>query len=232
MLAPLTGNRHGRNLHTPYLNRRNTSCQYLFFGVNSACFCMDEPLSGSGVRVAARLPRKQVCEGSSPFGASIFASIAQLGERLFCKQEVAGSMPAAGSIEDLPLIAPIDRRAFLRRLGFGSVAVAAVATGLVDVEKLLWVPGEKTIIIPALEAVETFGNTFITPQWVTREALRILENNLVFASGVTRFYDDDYKSGSSIHVPHSLFGRRWIDPSKVRVVRRRPDIRLPEFYRS
>lgn len=40
----------------------------------------------------------------------------------------------------------IDRRAFLRRLGFGTVAAAA--TGVLDLEKLLWVPGEKTIFVP------------------------------------------------------------------------------------
>jgi hypothetical protein len=39
----------------------------------------------------------------------------------------------------------INRRAFLRRLGFGTVSAAAAALTF-DVEKLLWVPGEKTII--------------------------------------------------------------------------------------
>lgn len=42
----------------------------------------------------------------------------------------------------------IDRRAFLRRFGFGTVAAAAAASGVVDLERLLWVPGEKTIFLP------------------------------------------------------------------------------------
>jgi|SRR5881394_438682 len=41
----------------------------------------------------------------------------------------------------------IDRRAFLRRLGFGTVSAAAAALTF-DVEKLLWRPGEKTIVLP------------------------------------------------------------------------------------
>jgi hypothetical protein len=42
----------------------------------------------------------------------------------------------------------VNRRAFLQRLGFGTVAAAATATGAIDIERLLWVPGEKTIFIP------------------------------------------------------------------------------------
>lgn len=42
----------------------------------------------------------------------------------------------------------MDRRSFLRALGFGTVAAAAAATSVLDLEKLLWVPGEKTICIP------------------------------------------------------------------------------------
>lgn len=45
----------------------------------------------------------------------------------------------------------MDRRTFLRRLGFGTVSAAA-ASCVFDVEKLLWVPGEKTIVLPALVA--------------------------------------------------------------------------------
>ena len=41
----------------------------------------------------------------------------------------------------------IDRRAFLRRLGFGTVSAAA-AVCTFDVEKLLWVPREM-IAVPA-----------------------------------------------------------------------------------
>lgn len=51
----------------------------------------------------------------------------------------------------------IDRRAFLRRLGFGTVAAAAAATGMLDVERLLWAPGEKTIFIPPQPTIAPLG---------------------------------------------------------------------------
>ncbi len=41
----------------------------------------------------------------------------------------------------------MDRRTFLRQLGFGTVSAAAAALTW-DVERLLWVPGEKTIFLP------------------------------------------------------------------------------------
>ncbi len=47
----------------------------------------------------------------------------------------------------------LDRRTFLRRLGFGTVAAAAAATSVYDLERLLWVPGEKTIVLPAVQDV-------------------------------------------------------------------------------
>lgn len=78
----------------------------------------------------------------------------------------------------------IDRRTFLRRLGFGTVAAAA-AVSTFDLERLLWIPGEKTILLPeAFEAVD-----FETVDWMTREALRILTNKLTIASSFNRQYD-------------------------------------------
>ena len=50
----------------------------------------------------------------------------------------------------------IDRRTFLRRLGYGTVSAAA-ASCVFDIEKLLWVPGEKTIVLPAL-VTPRYGN--------------------------------------------------------------------------
>ena len=41
----------------------------------------------------------------------------------------------------------MNRRDFLTRLGFGTIGAAAAALTF-DVEKLLWVAGEKTIFIP------------------------------------------------------------------------------------
>ncbi len=53
----------------------------------------------------------------------------------------------------------LDRRTFLRRLGFGTVAAAAAATGALDVERLLWVPGEKTIFLPPPPTIMALGDT-------------------------------------------------------------------------
>lgn len=87
----------------------------------------------------------------------------------------------------------IDRRAFLHRLGFGTVAAAAAATGVFDVEKILWVPGEKRIFIPppptiaALEETLSIGDIFtiggryaINP--ITRKTTDVLQQFVVTAT--------------------------------------------------
>lgn len=44
----------------------------------------------------------------------------------------------------------MNRRAFLSALGFGTVAAAAAASGVLDIERLLWEPGKKTIFLPTV----------------------------------------------------------------------------------
>lgn len=68
----------------------------------------------------------------------------------------------------------IDRRTFLRRLGFGTVAAAAAANSLFDVERLLWIP-RPMIMVPA-----TFrgANRIEITDWLAMEGLRLLEINL------------------------------------------------------
>ncbi len=51
----------------------------------------------------------------------------------------------------------MNRRTFLTRLGFGTVAAAAAATGAIDIERLLWVPSEKTIFIPSPQTIAPLG---------------------------------------------------------------------------
>jgi hypothetical protein len=51
---------------------------------------------------------------------------------------------------------------------------AAVAGMMLDPERLLWVPGQKTIFLPAKTA---FGEGFLAPEWIARETLRWLEQN-------------------------------------------------------
>lgn len=81
----------------------------------------------------------------------------------------------------------LSRRAFLT--GVGTTAIAAL---VVDPEQFLWTPGEKTFFLPpvvktaTIEDIAAFGQDFaaeqyaaaITPEWVTREALKILEQEL------------------------------------------------------
>lgn len=58
------------------------------------------------------------------------------------------------------------------------------------------------------------SNTLLTPSWITKKALAVLENNLVFAKGVNRQYDDQFtqagaKIGDTLNVrkPPRFIGR-------------------------
>lgn len=65
----------------------------------------------------------------------------------------------------------IDRRAFLRVL-------AAVSAGAVlDPERLLWVPGAKTMFMPPL-AVISRGNTLIPFDVFVADFVRVWDRNL------------------------------------------------------
>ncbi len=89
----------------------------------------------------------------------------------------------------------LDRRAFLRRLGFGTVVAAAAANGVLDIERLLWVPGEKTIFLPSIKETVVCGNYFaITPDWVTRETLRMFQSNLELIDHFSTKWGDARKS--------------------------------------
>ncbi len=97
------------------------------------------------------------------------------------------------AVEDLAGIRHgMDRRSFLRTALLGTVAVATL-----DIEQILWVP-KAQIVVPDLSVVKiglddwveidkdlslsvvNGGNAFITPEWITREALRLLNEQLTF----------------------------------------------------
>lgn len=80
----------------------------------------------------------------------------------------------------------MSRRSFLRA---GLLAATVAAT--VDVEQLLWTPGEKTLFLPTVDEVAIYDG-LLTPDWITREALRILKNNLQVAGRTTREYAESY----------------------------------------
>lgn len=97
---------------------------------------------------------------------------------------------------DEPLVDPhasaMSRRRFLGIVG--STAAAAAVAPLVDLERLVWTPGQ-TIVVPDLGDVVEFGgggNQFLTVDWITKEALRVLEHNLRMIPKINRVYDDRY----------------------------------------
>ena len=91
----------------------------------------------------------------------------------------------------------MNRRAFL-----GTLLAAAPVLAL-DPERLLWVPGQKTIFIP--EAVGV--HRFVTPEWVARESLLLLRNTLRFANEVNRVWAEPFTVGDAIriHAPATVY---------------------------
>lgn len=84
----------------------------------------------------------------------------------------------------------VNRRDFLARLGFGAAGLIVGAE--LDLERLLWVP--KPII--SVPDVSLFGNTFISPEWVTHEVCWIFVNNLRVAGRLDRQWDDQWLRSS------------------------------------
>ena len=114
----------------------------------------------------------------------------------------------------------MNRRQFLARLGLGAAAVAA--TAVLDPERLLWVPGQKTIFdlgaTPAVDEpfvylaedvpFEQYRNTFIAPEWFTREALKVLNHSFKLMGQINRSYDDAFQVGEIVKIRHTpLFER-------------------------
>lgn len=85
----------------------------------------------------------------------------------------------------------MDRRNFLRRAFAGLAGTAALAT--LDVDRLLWLPSDRTIFLPT-HPVE------IDTVWITREVQGILERNLAFASAINRQYDQSFRAGDVLTV--------------------------------
>lgn len=84
----------------------------------------------------------------------------------------------------VPSVQGMGRRRFLQVLG-GSVAVAAAAP-FVDLEALIWTPGQSVAV------GEVGSGIFLTAEWITREALKILERNLQLVTTVNRAYDERF----------------------------------------
>jgi hypothetical protein len=79
----------------------------------------------------------------------------------------------------------VNRRGFLRALGLASAGAAA---GLVlDPDKLLWVPGAKTFFLPPVTLHR--GNSLLTMEMVTKDALKVLERNLGISMRLVKDWD-------------------------------------------
>ena len=82
----------------------------------------------------------------------------------------------------------MDRRAFLRTLTRAAIG-AAVTGSVLDPEKALWIPGQRTIIdLGAGRA--PISPHLVTMRMITAEALRVLKGNLALVDRVYRNYDE------------------------------------------
>ncbi len=98
----------------------------------------------------------------------------------------------------------VSRRGFLG-------ALATLAAGMtLDPERLLWVPGAKTIF--------DFGGIAPAPDfryvdWITQDTLRILQNKLTVFSAFNRSYDEPFVSARQVLVGSIVDvvkpSRRW-----------------------
>lgn len=90
------------------------------------------------------------------------------------------------------------RRAFLQWLAAGAAALGA--TGEIDYERALWVPGQKTIFLPA----ETIFQP--TPQMVDRilaaHGIGVPRYHLTVAGRGTMFFDDRWRPISGVGTDH------------------------------
>lgn len=84
-----------------------------------------------------------------------------------------------------------SRRQFLR-----TALVGAAVAATVDVEQLLWMPGEKTILLP--ELVPCWSDEQI--DWFTRHSLDIMNKNLAIAAKFNRQYDQKFRVGDTLIV--------------------------------
>lgn len=104
---------------------------------------------------------------------------------------------AAESLERL------GRRGFLKLFGKATAIglVAAAMPSVLDPEKLLWSPEDKTIFLPpAMDYTVDLstGNSFLSADTIAREVLMILENNLMFANSINRAYNSKFVNGARI----------------------------------
>ena len=83
----------------------------------------------------------------------------------------------------------MNRRAFLSTLS--ATIGAGIVSATLDPERLLWVPGAKTIFVPPPRELTVFQ---LNQYEITRRCLEILRANLVYADRMYRQYDRQFIS--------------------------------------
>ncbi len=94
----------------------------------------------------------------------------------------------------------LNRRDFLRRLGFGTVAAAAAASGVLDVERMLWQPGEKAIFIPP--PVAPLSQTFTMGDVFTIEGVYSVNPSTLHPTGILQQFivTSDVAAGKNLRI--------------------------------
>lgn len=80
----------------------------------------------------------------------------------------------------------MNRRGFLSLFGAAAVT-AAIPLGVADE---LWTPS-KTIFLPPIGGWAR-GNSFLTTDMISREALRVMHQHMRFVTSINRRYDDSF----------------------------------------
>lgn len=107
-----------------------------------------------------------------------------------------------------PVDVLVEEGATVNRRGFLTTLAAAAAGAALDPERLLWVPGEKTVILPPAGGwigvdfgwsepeisiwrggIRGGKNELLTVDMITKEALKVLDNNLKLAKELQRRYN-------------------------------------------
>jgi 23S rRNA A1618 N6-methylase RlmF len=117
----------------------------------------------------------------------------------------------------------MNRRSFLTRLIAGTAAATVVGFEL-DPERALWTPGKKTFFLPSLTDITEYEvticngpvyesrNVFLTPDFITKESLRVLQNNLMMAKRFRRDYD--FNDGKQWTMPTAGQGVNVLAPHR------------------
>ncbi len=91
------------------------------------------------------------------------------------------------------------------RRGFLGGLAALIAGSAIDPERLLWVPGKKTIFVPNIIR----GNEYLTIEKISMEMLRVLNNKIDAAMRINAQYDMKFLMGDKWETrkPHHVTSR-------------------------